>query len=508
MRPVVALCHDVTAVYPTRPPFDPSELYPEFHAPAFAAVPVAPEANAVYPLLRECFRNLGFDRDRFGSRDWNPLAAIVPRGGRVVLKPNFVMHEHDNTRGTQCLTTHAAVLRALLDYVILAGGPACRIVIADAPLQQADFGAIVRDSGLDVVAQGVRDRSGVDLSILDLRRVRAVVDDRRVINSTLELPGDPLGYAAVSVGSDSRLEEISTGETRFAVTDYDRAEMDRHHRPGHHEYLLSRTALACDCFINVPKLKTHQKVGVTLALKNLVGINGSKDWLPHYRPGSPEEGGDEFPERNAISSAHSRLRARLQGRSPRAMRAAQLLWHAYKWIFESHGVGLSAADRAAGGRVLGGAWHGNDTAWRMVLDLNQAIIHASAEGRFNDGTTRRYLAVVDGIVGGDGDGPLSPEPKRAGLLAVSDDPVALDRVLAHIMGFDPERIPMLREAARASARQVTTMAAGVEPDVKMSAGSGDWKTLHLGFRAAPGWRGRIERPGSVEPLVDLEPTTA
>jgi uncharacterized protein (DUF362 family) len=508
MRPVVALSRDLAGAYPTVPPFDPSERYPEFELPPFGGASITAEPNPVYPMLRECFRNLGFDRDRFGTRDWNPLATVVPRGGRVVLKPNFVMHEHDKTSGTQCLTTHASILRALLDYVILAGGPGCRIVIADAPLQQADFDAIVLDSGLDRVVQSVGDRTGVQLSIVDLRRLRAITDARRVIRSTLDLPGDPLGYAAVAVGAESRLEPISAGDTRFAVTDYDRAEMNRHHRPGHHEYLLSRTALACDAFINVPKLKTHQKVGVTLALKNLVGINGSKDWLPHYRPGPPEEGGDEFPERNAISSVHSRVRAALQGRSPQAMRAAQYLWHAYKRVFESRGVGLSSTDRAAGGRILGGAWHGNDTAWRMVLDLNQAILHASAEGRFEDGTTRRYLAVVDGIVGGEGDGPLSPEPKRAGILAVSDDPVALDWVLTHAMGFDPGRIPMLREAVRASLRSITATTPGVEPEVRMSPSNVDWKSLHLGFRPAPGWRGRIERPDSVESRVDLEPTTA
>jgi uncharacterized protein (DUF362 family) len=489
-------------VYPARPPFDPSERYPEFDTAPFREGQIASGPNSVYALLRECFYNLGLDHERFDTREWNPLATIVPRGGRVVLKPNFVMHEHDQTQGTQCLTTHAAVLRALLDYVILAGGPACRIVIADAPLQQANFDAIIRDSGLAEVAQTVRDRSGADLSILDLRRLRAVTDDRRVINSTLELPGDPMGYAAVSVGSESRLEAISANDTRFAVTDYDRAEMALHHRPGHHEYLLSRTALACDAFINVPKLKTHQKVGVTIALKNLVGINGSKDWLPHYRPGPPEDGGDEFPERNAISSAHSTLRARLQGTSPRAMRAAQFLWHTYKRIFESRGLGLSATDRAAGGRILGGAWHGNDTAWRMVLDLNQAIIHATSEGGFNEPTTRRYLAVVDGIVAGEGDGPLSPEPKHAGILAASDDPVALDRVLAYVMGFDPERIPMLREASRASSRQITSLIPGVEPDVRISRGARDWKSIHLGFRAAPGWRGRIERPNAVRLAAD------
>jgi uncharacterized protein (DUF362 family) len=454
-------------------------------------------------MLRECFRNLGYDAERFGSPDWNPLGELIPRGGRVVLKPNFVMHEGERTRGAQCLTTHASVLRTLLDYVILAGGPASHVVIADSPLQQADFDAIVRDSGLASVVRDVRERTGVDVSILDLRRLRAVTDDNRVITSVRELPGDPLGYVAVALGADSRLESISGEKARFAVTDYDRSEMGRHHGPGHHEYLLSRTALTCDVFINVPKLKTHQKVGVTLALKNLVGVNGSKDWLPHYRPGSPEEGGDEFPERNAVSSAHSRLRARLQGRNPRVMRAAQFLWRAYKRAFESRGLGLSATDRAAGERILGGAWHGNDTAWRMVLDLNQAILHASADGRFDAGTTRRYLAVVDGIIGGEGDGPLSPQPKRAGILAVSDDPVALDVALARVMGFDPTRIPMLREAAKASSRPITAMVPGVDPEVRMFPHGADWKDLHLGFVPAPGWRGRIERAAPAQPSTDV-----
>ncbi len=505
--PVVALSRDPAATYPTTPPFHPHERYPEFSVGLLAKTPLAPNPNFVYPLLRECFRNMGFDSHRFGTSEWNPLASVVPRDGRVVLKPNFVMDEHGSTLGTQCLITHGAVLRALIDYVILAGGPNCKIVIADAPLQQADFEGIIRSSGLDAVVRAVLDLTGVNLSVLDLRRLRAVTDDRRVINATVELPGDPLGYVTVSVDRGSRLEEISGERAAFAVTDYDRAEMRRHHGPGHHEYLLSRTALSCDAFINVPKLKTHQKVGVTIALKNLVGINGSKDWLPHYRPGPPEDGGDEFPRRNSISSAHSRVRAKLQGRSPRLMRAAQLLWRAYKRFFEARGIGLSFEDHAAGGRILGGAWHGNDTAWRMVLDLNTAMAHASADGRMDDQTDRRYLAVVDGIVGGDGDGPLSPEPRPAGILAVSADAVALDRVLAHVMGFDPEKIPMLREAVRGELPRITALTPGADPEVRASPSIQDWKSLHLGFRAAPGWRGRIERPtAAIEPQMEFEPT--
>ena len=60
---------------------------------------------------------------------------------------------------------------------------------------------------------------------------------------------------------------------------------------GTHEYLISRSAMDADVFINLPKLKTHKKVGVTLSLKNLVGINGDKNYLPHFCIGTPAEGG-------------------------------------------------------------------------------------------------------------------------------------------------------------------------------------------------------------------------
>src|SRR5690606_2650770 len=58
--------------------------------------------------------------------------------------------------------------------------------------------------------------------------------------------------------------------------------------------------------INLPKLKTHKKTGVTLSLKNLVGINGDKNWLPHHSLGSVGEGGDEFPDSRLIDRLRSR----------------------------------------------------------------------------------------------------------------------------------------------------------------------------------------------------------
>jgi uncharacterized protein (DUF362 family) len=76
---------------------------------------------------------------------------------------------------------------------------------------------------------------------------------------------------------------------------YDMEETNTRHAGTRHEYLLCRTPMEADVFINLPKLKTHKKVGVTCALKNLVGINANKNWLPHHTEGTPEQGGDQFP---------------------------------------------------------------------------------------------------------------------------------------------------------------------------------------------------------------------
>src|SRR5574339_536254 len=47
--------------------------------------------------------------------------------------------------------------------------------------------------------------------------------------------------------------------------------------------------------------------------------------------------------------------------------------------------------------VRSGNWHGNDTCWRMVLDLNKCLFYYDGEGRPRR-EPRRYLAVVDGVI--------------------------------------------------------------------------------------------------------------
>jgi uncharacterized protein (DUF362 family) len=55
----------------------------------------------------------------------------------------------------------------------------------------------------------------------------------------------------------------------------------------------------------------------------------------------------------------------------------------------------------------------------------------------------KTLAVADGIIGMEGDGPLFGDPVPHGLLAVGKDAVAVDAVCAGLMGFDLKDIPYL-----------------------------------------------------------------
>ena len=65
--------------------------------------------------------------------------------------------------------------------------------------------------------------------------------------------------------------------------------------------------MAGDLVVNLPKLKTHKKACVTGALKNLVGINGNKDYLPHHRLGGSRTGGDCYAGGNPFKLASEHI---------------------------------------------------------------------------------------------------------------------------------------------------------------------------------------------------------
>lgn len=74
-------------------------------------------------------------------------------------------------------------------------------------------------------------------------------------------------------------------------------------------------------------------------------------------------------------------------------------------------------------------WAGID---RAILDINAAC--------------RPDFAIVDGIVGMEGDGPTQGTPKASGVLVFGNDPVAVDATCCRVMGLLPEKVRYLSQA--------------------------------------------------------------
>ena len=173
------------------------------------------------------------------------------------------------------------------------------------------------------------------------------------------------------------------GEGRLYGASYDMAETNARHAGSRHEYLLCRTPMDADVLINMPKLKTHKKVGVTCALKNLVGINANKNWLPHHTEGTPDRGGDQFP----VATAKARLEHAWMGAVKRSLKHRPRLSRLF--------VPLKKIGRAYFGDthsvVRSGNWHGNDTCWRMVRRPEQVPVLLRRQ-RTSPTQPLRYLA--------------------------------------------------------------------------------------------------------------------
>jgi len=87
------------------------------------------------------------------------------------------------------------------------------------------------------------------------------------------------------------------------------------------------------------------------------------------------------------------------------------------------------------------------------------------------------LCLVDGLIGHEGAGPVHGVPRVMGLLVAGSDAVATDRVLAQLMGFNPNKVPHLKLASKVGlgASSYSVLGCQVE-DVKED------------FAFIPGWR--------------------
>ncbi len=421
---------DGAAAYPTAAAYPPGEAYPEF-----PGLRLGPAPNPVFALVRGALRDLGLDAARFGTPAWNPLGDLVKPGGRIVVKPNWVLHRNEGAGGMDCMITHPSVLRAVLEYVFLAKPE--QVVLGDAPLQGCDFEALLDFGGLRKVVGDFQGR-GLPLAVKDFRRtVMRQAGDLKFVDEELRPETD---YALVDLGSDSLLEPISGDWRKFRVTVYDPRKMWAHHRPGRHRYLIAREILEADLVVNAPKLKAHKKTGITCCLKNLIGINGNKEYLPHHRKGGADSGaGDDYAQAHWRLSLAENLLDFANGR----LRGLPRLYRLFERVAWRGLVQRQKADPAA---QIEGSWHGNDTIWRTCLDLNRALLHADRNGILHDEIQREEISIVDAVIAGQGEGPLAPDPLPTGAVFAVRNPAVGDFIGAALLGFDSAKIPLLRHA--------------------------------------------------------------
>ncbi len=501
----VSIFRDAGAYYPQDAPFHAGEAYPEY--PFTGATHLDP-SNKVYGAVRESLRLLALDADKFGSPAWNPFGAFIAPGDAVVIKPNAVSDINQNRAETVFASiTHGAVLRAVIDYAYKALDGRGKLTVADAPLAHSNFENWKKLMGLDQIVELYRERFGFEIEVHDLRNLYVPWDyEHGFAPSHLRKRAarDPAGYVEVDLRETSEFAEFSTEDVRLMYgSDFKREQTVQHHLNGHHRYYVAKSVLDADVLISVPKMKTHQKVGVTLNIKGMVGTQGDKNYIPHYRIGDPSRGGDEYPDQGALQNALNRSRiwmyTELLGRETKAadlaFKALGRVHHTGQRAVEWRGLRKHGRDNYLW-NITGGAWHGNDTAWRMTLDLMRIVLYSNAKGEICETPQRKFFSIIDGITGGEKDGPLAPSAKHCGAIIAGFNPLAVDAVTARLMGYDPRKIKMLAEGLRRSWLKFSDEALH---NVRIASNLSSYEAMmsnetdpFLQFETSQGWRGHIE----------------
>ena len=416
--------------------FRPGTRYPEY---CFSEVDI--RKNEVYEMVRESLYLAGYDHSHYGELQWNPLGDLIKPGETVVLKPNLVMHENPVQGDTECLYTHPSVTAAVLDYVIKALNGSGKIIVGDAPMQNCDFDKLIHESGYFELIKYYKNKR-VDIQLIDFREIHSKV----VHGVYYNMLNENAAGIIVDLKHNSEFSKYDTDYLkRLRITNYDPHELIRHHQEGKHEYSISNIILAADVVINLPKPKTHKKAGVTISLKNMVGTTARKEYLPHHCIGDRQSNGDEYLKKSWLKEVQAKMLDEINYKS-----AINHFGEAR--ILRLVNRGISFFIRFASDQYREGSWSGNETISKTITDLNKILFYADKEGRMQKEKQRKFLIVADMIVAEEGEGPVRPSRKETGIIAVAEQPVCFDEIIATLMGADVLRIPTLQTARKASGR--------------------------------------------------------
>lgn len=427
--------------YPKSDSFRPSVCYPEY----LFKDDLALQENHVYDMVRECFFRLGYDSENYGSIDWNPLERFINPGDTVLLKPNLVMDNNPSGGGTDCLYTQPSVVAAVIDYVVIALKGEGHIILGDAPMQECKFDKLIHESGYDRLETFYKQKlpQSITFELVDFREVTSVV--KNGMHYHTEEPGKGI---TIDLGNDS--EHSDGNEYQYSnirITNYDPSILQQHHNSMIHEYRINKKILESDVIINMPKPKTHRKAGVTIAMKNLVGINARKEYLPHHTNGSISEGGDEYKYKSVIKSLQNyfmdKVNVSSQGKNN------YILTYFYHNIVRVLDFLRKKNKRD---EYFEGSWYGNDTISKTIVDLNKILFYSNKKGQMCNEIQRKYLIIADMVISGEKEGPVLPTPKNVGIIAAGENPVCFDECIAKLMGAKLEMISTIKHARNPKGR--------------------------------------------------------
>ena len=321
---------------------------------------------------------------------YNFIDFIKP-GMTVFIKPNWVASRwresapHIDTLWS--VITHTAIIQAVADRVAKALCGKGKIIIGDNPSIDADFEELMQFTNIRKLVS----KYDVPCEIIDLRPlVCKDLKDYGKKNKMHSQSGDPYGKVEINLGKESLFYNIDSKMFRGVFDE--REDTIASHTGDAQLYSFSKSLYNSDVYISIPKLKTHHKAGITVNLKGLVGCISDKNQLVHWRLGTPDTGGDEYPNQESYQAG---MKAKIKNR---------------------------------------GAHPGNDSIWRMVVDLYNAMHKRN----------RKYFSIVDGIIAGEGEGPFCPRSKIANVLIAGDNLLTVDIVSARIMGIDPYKIRYIK----------------------------------------------------------------
>jgi uncharacterized protein (DUF362 family) len=168
-------------------------------------------------------------------------------------------------------------------------------------------------------------------------------------------------------------------------------------------------------------------------VESLVGASGLGDVLRHYRVPFVDLNHDEPVRRLNLG----RLTGLEHLYLARTITSAEVVISLPK-LKTHHWAGATLSLKNLFGTLPGicYGWPKNELHWRGI---HRSIVDIAL-------TRTPNLAIVDGILGMEGDGPLNGTPRPLGALVMGTDPVAVDATCCRLMQLDPVRVGYLRLA--------------------------------------------------------------